>query len=79
MRDLPESLWQDIRVVSPVTKQAISIRLGQDVLDVLRASDPRYQSQSNAVFRQYAEPVAEPVAATTPAPSRTRGQTCRCC
>ena len=52
LRDLPESLWQDVRVVSPVTKQAISIRLGQDVLDFFRASGPRFQSQINAVSRQ---------------------------
>jgi uncharacterized protein (DUF4415 family) len=60
---LPESLWQDVRVVSPVTKQAISIRLDQDVLDFFRASGPRYQSQINAVLRQYVEHVA---AATPP-------------
>ena len=63
LRDLPESLWQDVRVVSPVTKQAISIRLDQDVLDFFRASGPRYQSQINAVLRQYVEHVA---AATPP-------------
>ena len=58
LRDLPENLWQNIRVVSPVTKQAISIRLDQDVLDFFRASGPRYQSQINAVLRQYVEHVA---------------------
>ncbi len=63
LRDLPESLWQDVRVVSPVTKQAISIRLDQDVLDFFRASGPRYQSQINAVLRQYVKHVA---AATPP-------------
>jgi len=67
LRDLPESLWQDVRVVSPVTKQAISIRLDQDVLDFFRASGPRYQSQINAVLRQYVEHVA----AVTP-PRRKR-------
>lgn len=63
LRDLPESLWQDVRVVSPATKQAISIRLDQDVLDFFRASGPRYQSQINAVLRQY---VAHVAAATPP-------------
>jgi uncharacterized protein (DUF4415 family) len=56
--DLPECLWQDVRVVSPVTKQAISIRLDQDALDSFRASGPRYQSHVPAVRRQYVEHVA---------------------
>ena len=44
-------------MVSPVPKQAISIRLDQDVLDFFRASGPRYQSQINAVLREYVEHV----------------------
>ena len=66
LRDLPESLWQDVRVVSPVTKQAISIRLDQDVLDFFRASGPRSQSQINSVLRRYVEPSAS---ATPPRPT----------
>ncbi len=58
LRDLPETLWQDMRVVSPVTKQAISIRLDQDVLEFFRASGPRYQSKINAVLRRYVEHAA---------------------
>ena len=30
---LPDDFWQGVRVVTPVTKQAISIRLDEDVID----------------------------------------------
>lgn len=57
LRDLPDALWQGARVVTPVAKQAISIRLDQDILDFFRAAGPRYQSQINAVLRSYVEHV----------------------
>ena len=63
LRELPESLWQNARVVTPVAKQAISIRLDRDVLEFFRATGPRYQSQINAVLRSYVDHVA---AATPP-------------
>lgn len=62
LRDLPDMLWQGARVVTPVAKQAISIRLDEDVLEFFRATGPRYQSQINAVLRSYVEHVT----ATTP-------------
>jgi uncharacterized protein (DUF4415 family) len=55
LQDLPETMWQEARVVTPVEKQAISIRLDRDVLEFFRASGPRYQSQINAVLRSYVE------------------------
>ena len=57
LRDLPDALWRGARVVTPVAKQAISIRLDQDVLEFFRATGPRYQSQINAVLRSYVEHV----------------------
>lgn len=50
-------------VVTPVAKQAITIRLDRDVLEFFRATGPRYQSQINAVLRSYVDHV---VAATPP-------------
>ena len=67
LRDLPETMWQDARVVTPVVKQAISIRLDQDVLEFFRAMGPRYQSHINAVLRSYVDHVTS----TTP-PRRKR-------
>jgi len=57
LQNLPESMWQAARVVTPVEKQAISIRLDRDILEFFRVSGPRYQSQINAVLRSYVEHV----------------------
>jgi len=59
LRDLPEEFWRDARVVTPVTKEAISIRLDSDVVAFFRASGPRYQSRINAVLRSYVDQVAK--------------------
>ncbi len=58
LRDIPEDFWHGARVVTPVAKEAISIRLDQDVIAFFRASGPRYQSRINAVLRSYVEQVA---------------------
>jgi uncharacterized protein (DUF4415 family) len=54
---LPDSFWLEARVVSPVGKRAISLRIDEDVLDWFRASGPKYQSRMNAVLRTYVEAV----------------------
>ncbi len=60
LRDIPDDFWQGARVVTPVAKEAISIRLDHDVIAWFRASGPRYQSRMNAVLRSYVEQVAAP-------------------
>jgi uncharacterized protein (DUF4415 family) len=67
LRAIPPDFWHDARVVTPVSKQAISIRLDTDVIDWFRASGPKYQSRINAVLRSYVEQVAE-----SPKPVRKR-------
>ncbi len=64
LRAVPDDFWQGARVVTPVTKQAISIRLDEDVIDWFRATGPKYQTRINAVLRSYVEQVgaAAPVA-----------------
>ena len=57
LRALPDDFWQGARVVTPVTKQAISIRLDEDVIDWFRATGPKYQTRMNAVLRSYVEQV----------------------
>jgi uncharacterized protein (DUF4415 family) len=57
LRDLPDAMWEQVRVVTPLAKQAISIRLDRDILDYFRAAGPRYQSQINAVLRSYVDHV----------------------
>ena len=57
LRALAADFWQRARVVTPVTKQAISIRLDEDVIDWFRATGPKYQTRINAVLRSYVEQV----------------------
>lgn len=57
LRALPDDFWQGARVVTPVTKQAISIRLDEDVIAWFRESGPKYQTRINAVLRSYVEQV----------------------
>lgn len=57
LRALPDGFWQGARVVTPVTKQAISIRLDEDVIDWFRSTGPKYQTRINAVLRSYVEQV----------------------
>lgn len=60
LRNLPENFWQGARVVTPVTKEAISIRLDSDVVAFFRESGPRYQSRINAVLRSYVDEMSAP-------------------
>jgi uncharacterized protein (DUF4415 family) len=68
LRDLPDDFWQGARVVTPVTKEAISIRLDSDVVAFFRQAGPRYQSRINAVLRSYVERVG----VEKPKPARKR-------
>src|SRR5688572_32767105 len=60
LADLPADFWDGAALVLPVSKQAISLRVDEDVLDWFRSLGPRYQdrkstrllqSQSNLVCR----------------------------
>ena len=50
---LPPSFWEGAELVAPMPKQAISLRIDQDVLAWFRKQGPRYQSRMNAVLRAY--------------------------
>lgn len=45
--------WSDAKIVIPVPKDAISIRLDNDVLDFFKATGKGYQTRINAVLRHY--------------------------
>ena len=47
--------WSKAEVFYPPKKQAVSIRLDEDVLDYFRAQGPGYQTRINAVLRAYVE------------------------
>ena len=73
LRDLPDDFWQNARVVTPVAKQAISIRLDTDVIAWFRATGPRFQTRMNAVLRGYVEQVAQPAQPARPARRKRAG------
>ncbi len=50
---LPDDFWDSAELVDPVRKQAVSLRIDEDVLDWFRQRGPRYQSRMNAVLRSY--------------------------
>lgn len=50
---LPEDFWDDAVVVVPEPKEAISLRVDQDVLAWFRDGGPGYQTRMNAVLRSY--------------------------
>ncbi len=45
--------WRKAEVVIPPKKQAISIRLDQDLIDYFKAQGPGWQRRINAVLRSY--------------------------
>ncbi len=50
---LDDAFWANAELLMPVPKQAISIRLDEDVLAWFKATGPGYQSRMNAVLRAY--------------------------
>ena len=50
-----DDFWKDAKVVMLVPKQAISIRIDEDVLAHFKKSGSGYQSRMNAVLRSYME------------------------
>ena len=57
LADLAADFWTDAELVLPGPKEAISLRVDQDILEWFRAQGPRYQSRINAVLRTYVQHV----------------------
>jgi uncharacterized protein (DUF4415 family) len=53
LANLPEDFWDAAVLVEPARKQAISLRVDEDVLTWFKEAGPRYQSRMNAVLRSY--------------------------
>jgi uncharacterized protein (DUF4415 family) len=66
--DLPAEFWDEGELVIPAPKQAISLRVDEDVLDWFRQTGPRYQTRMNAVLRSYMARTRK----STAAPARQR-------
>jgi len=57
-KDLMDIDWSNARIVYPVSKHAISIRLDRDVIDFFKAGGKGYQSRINQVLRHYMQEVS---------------------
>jgi len=57
LADLPEDFWDNAVVVTPPPKEAISLRVDEDVLEWFRSQGPGYQTRMNAVLRSYMQAV----------------------
>lgn len=53
LANLPDDFWDQAELMVPVAKQAISLRVDEDVLEWFRGLGPRYQTRMNAVLRTY--------------------------
>jgi uncharacterized protein (DUF4415 family) len=53
--DLIDVDWSKARVVVPVAKTSISIRLDADLVDFFKATGKGYQTRINAVLRHYVD------------------------
>jgi uncharacterized protein (DUF4415 family) len=53
LANLPDDFWDAAVLVEPARKQAISLRIDEDVLAWFKEAGPRYQSRMNAVLRSY--------------------------
>ena len=70
LADLPKDFWDEAELVVPAPKQAISLRVDEDVLDWFKQTGPRYQTRMNAVLRSYMARRGKPAA--TPERKRQR-------
>ena len=45
--------WDNVKLVIPPIKKAVSVRLDQDVIEFFKAQGPGYQTRMNAVLQAY--------------------------
>jgi len=60
LANLPPDFWESAVVVPPISKEPISLRVDDDVLQWFRKGGRRYQSRMNAVLRSYMIAMAKP-------------------
>jgi len=51
--ELDEHFWKNAKLVMPVKKSRISIRLDQEVLEWFKSQGKGYQTKINAVLKSY--------------------------
>jgi uncharacterized protein (DUF4415 family) len=50
---MDEAWWREARILLPMPKVPVSVRLDRDVLEWFKDQGPRYQSRINAVLRAF--------------------------
>jgi uncharacterized protein (DUF4415 family) len=53
--ELDDRFWTHAKMVKPITKKAISIRIDEDILDWFKSQGRNYQTMINTVLRSYVE------------------------
>lgn len=51
--ELDDHFWENAKMITPITKKAVSLRLDSDVLDWFKNQGKGYQSVINNVLRTY--------------------------
>lgn len=51
--ELDDHFWANAKMVRPITKKAVSIRLDSDILDWFKSQGKGYQSTINSILRTY--------------------------
>lgn len=51
--ELDDRFWEQAKIVKPIKKKAISVRIDADVLDWFKSQGKGYQSLINTVLRSY--------------------------
>ena len=53
--ELDDNFWKNARVMKPIAKQALSLRLDQDIVKWFKKQGKGYQSYMNNVLRAFVE------------------------
>jgi uncharacterized protein (DUF4415 family) len=56
--DIPEldvRFWENVKLIEPTTKKAISLRVDSEVLEWFKSQGKGYQSLMNSVLRSYVQ------------------------
>jgi uncharacterized protein (DUF4415 family) len=51
--ELDDRFWETAKMIAPISKKAVSIRLDSDILDWFKGQGKGYQSVINNVLRSY--------------------------
>lgn len=51
--ELDDTFWEKAKLVKPITKKAVSIRVDSDIIDWFKSQGKGYQSLMNSVLRSY--------------------------